>query len=149
MLWDVVCYLLPLQSRSSPCPMVEGDALRLWCYEICWAVGEGGSGEAVEGGGSGALSLSNGRRSPIPVHWRVTAVSRGEDEREIGVGRWGAHKTDGQRCGTLSLSKPMVRGVKKTACSPSKRADSEDVFFYLCSVRPAETGRYCCSQTKP
>jgi hypothetical protein len=126
-----VCCLLPLQSRSSPCPMVEGDALRLWCSGM-WlvrAVGEGGSGGAVEGGGGGALSLSNGRRSHIHVHWRVAAVSRGEDEREIGVGRWGTHKIDGQRSGTLSLSKPMVRGVRKTACSPSKRRQRGRVFL--------------------
>jgi hypothetical protein len=87
----------------------------------------------------GALSLSIGG-------WRRWVEVR---TREIGVGRWGAHKTDGQRSGTLSLSKPVVRGVRKPAWSPSKRADNEDVSFYLCSARPAETGQCWCSQTKP
>jgi hypothetical protein len=74
------------------------------------------------------------------VHQWQTDTSRGEDEREIGVGLWGAHKTDGPMSGALSLSKPVVRGVRKPACSASKRADNEGVFF-LSVAHPSRRNR--------
>jgi hypothetical protein len=52
----------------------------------------------------------------------------------------GAHKTDGPMSGALSLSKPVVHGVRKPTCSASKRADSEVVFF-LSVARPSGRNR--------
>jgi hypothetical protein len=40
-----------------------------------------------------------------------------------------AHKTDGRRSGTLSMSKPVVHGDNKPVHNPSKHADEEDMFF--------------------
>jgi hypothetical protein len=73
--------------------------------------------------------------------WLVHQWKRfGEDEKEIGVGLWGAHKTDGLMSGALSLSKPVVRGVRKPTCSASKRVDSEGMFF-LSVARPSRRNR--------